>query len=56
MIFFIKYNFLDIRKIYSVLIMKGNGLIKIIVDNINGIYVRIKFLKWVMCIYCMIWF
>lgn len=45
----IKYNFSDIRKTYSVLLMKGNGLTKIIVDNINGIHVRIKSSKGVMC-------
>lgn len=51
----IKYNFSDIRKTYSVLLMKGNGLTKIIVDNINGIFVRIKSSKGVMCSYCTIW-
>lgn len=50
-----KYNFSDIRKTYSVLLMKGNGLTKIIVDNINGIHVRIKSSKGVMCTYYTIW-
>lgn len=37
-----KFNFSDIRKTYSVFLMRGNGLTKIIVDNINGIHLRPK--------------